>query len=95
MGRALRPEDSEVTARLLIREEIDVIVADALAQRDMLRVGHHARRLAATYPASGLSERQIANEIVLVAMDVGVGAFEIGATDDGERGEPQEEQPDR
>ena len=53
--------------RQLILDEIRTIVADAVAAGDILRVGPHARRLSATYPASGWSEGHIADELILAA----------------------------
>lgn len=75
-------EDSEAMASestpARIYDEIRQIVADAIASRETLQVGPHARRLAGTYPGSGLSEGRIADEIIMAASRAGVPAMEIG-----------------
>jgi hypothetical protein len=51
----------------LVREEIGNIVAGTVAAGGTLRIGAHARRLTESYGGSGLSQRQIADELIMAA----------------------------
>jgi hypothetical protein len=64
-GAALNSKD---VSSQLIHDEIHAIVADAVSSKQLLRVGPHVKRLRATYPGSKWSQRRIANELILVAV---------------------------
>ena len=51
----------------LVREEIGNIVAGSAVTGGTLRIGAHARRLTESYRGSGLSQRQIADELIMAA----------------------------
>ena len=51
----------------LVQDEIRAIVADAVSSKQLLRVGKHAKRLSATYPSSGFSQRRLIDEIIAAA----------------------------
>lgn len=77
MGQILRPTESHEIAVRLVQDEIDALVAEAVAVGGLLSIGAHAERLAETYPAAEMSPAQIANAIVLAAVNSGVGAMKI------------------
>jgi hypothetical protein len=61
----------------LVREEIGNIVAGSASAGGTLRIGAHARRLTESYRGSGLSQRQIADELIMAASKANL-AVEIG-----------------
>jgi hypothetical protein len=61
------PNAPSSTIAGLVREEIGNIVAGAAATGGTLRIGAHARRLTESYGGAGLSQRQIADELILAA----------------------------
>ena len=63
--------------RILLIEEVRRVVADAVEHRAILSVPEAAAQIELAYPNSGLTEREIAREIVAAATDAGV-AVESG-----------------
>ncbi len=63
-------------SNILVREEIERIVANAARRQGFLRAGEHAFRLSKQFPNSGVSGTQLVNEIVAEAARAGV-AVEI------------------
>ncbi len=53
--------------RALMRDEIQMIVAEAIAAGGTLSIGTHVDRLASIYPEAGRSRRSIADELILAA----------------------------
>ena len=53
--------------RALMRDEIQMIVAEAIADGGTLSIGTHVERLATIYPEAGRSRRSIADELILAA----------------------------
>jgi hypothetical protein len=60
--------------------EVDRIVAEAAAERSILRVGEHARRLSELEGAGGVSKKSIADALIRAASKAGV-AVEMDSTD--------------
>jgi hypothetical protein len=64
--------DAETLANKQVRErliddEIRLIVADAIASGETLRMGSHVKRLAETYANGTISRQQIGNDLILAA----------------------------
>jgi hypothetical protein len=64
----------------LVQEEVRRIVADAIQGREILSAYEHAKQVLRTYPNCGLTERYIADHIIMAAAKAGV-AVEIGHID--------------
>jgi hypothetical protein len=63
--------------RILLIEEIRRVVADAVEDRAVLSVPDAAAQIERAYPNSGLTDREIAGQIMAAATDAGV-AVESG-----------------
>jgi hypothetical protein len=61
----------------LVSKEIRRLVAEAIADGGMLSVANCVARITVVYPNCGISKRQIADEVVMVAAAAGI-AVEIG-----------------
>jgi len=64
--------------RILIDEDVRRVVAEALEDGGMLSAPAVAAAILRTYPHCGMTERLIADRIMLAAADAGV-AVELGA----------------
>jgi len=64
----------------LVQEEVRRIVADAIQGQEILDVYQHAQQVVRTYPNCGMTERVIADHIIMAAAKAGV-AVEIGHAD--------------
>jgi hypothetical protein len=62
--------------QILVREEIERLVADASQKQGFLRAGEHAYRLAKQFPNSGIPDSELVNSIIAEAAHAGV-AVEI------------------
>jgi len=62
---------------ILISEEMERIVADAARERTMVSPTAAAEQIMRAYPASGMSKREIADQVMRAAIKAGV-AVEIG-----------------
>jgi hypothetical protein len=60
--------------RSLLDDDVREIVAAAASDGGMVRARKEARRLAKTYPASGLSEDEINDAVIRAAVSAGVAA---------------------
>lgn len=69
--------DFNAKVRELVHEEIRRIVADAIADDEILHVGPAALRLSREYGACGLTPEDIADELALAAVSAGV-PMELG-----------------
>jgi hypothetical protein len=63
---------SRTSERQELLQEIQRIVASAMASGSTLRVGYHAGLLFAAYPVAGLSIRGIIDELTAAATKAGV-----------------------
>jgi len=63
--------------QILMLEEVRRVVADAVERRATISAPDAAARIGRTHPNSGLSEREIAGEIMIAAARAGV-SVEIG-----------------
>jgi hypothetical protein len=66
----------EQLVSIIVREEIERIVSEAVRTSSIVRAGEHAYRLARRFPSSGLNDAELVNEIVAAAATAGV-AVEI------------------
>jgi hypothetical protein len=64
----------------LVQEEVRRIVADAIQGKQILGASVHAQQVLRTYPNCGMTERDIADHIIIAAAKAGV-AVEIGHVD--------------
>ena len=77
----------------LVHEEVRRIVADAIQGKEILSAYEHAKGVLRTYPNCGMSERDVADHIIMAAAKAGV-AMEIGHVD-GRRSLPAAQASER
>src|SRR3954466_3972291 len=58
--------------QMLVAEEIERVVTDAVRDRQLLRSGQLAHRLRNTYPNSGMSGEELVNQVIAAAAKEGV-----------------------
>ena len=56
---------------ILLREEIQRVVADAMQRRGVLDIGEHANRIATRFPTSGISAADLFDDIISEASNAG------------------------
>ena len=66
----------------LVEEEIRRLVAEAIAKHGMVSTAECAERIRHVYPTCGLSDRNLANRVMMAAAAAGV-AVEIGKSNSG------------
>jgi hypothetical protein len=75
-----------------VSKEIRRLIADAIATRSMIQVLDCVAKVRAVYPNSGLSKRQITDEIMTAASAAGVAvAFRPTRSQEHQEGRPQPE----
>ena len=63
---------SDLMERLLLHEQLRSIVKEAAAAGGTLQIGPHAKRLSETQDGIGLTQRNIADELIMIAAQAGV-----------------------
>jgi hypothetical protein len=61
-----------VEVDLPLLEQVRSIVSEAAAIGGTLRIGPHAKRLSESYGSSGISQKNISDELLMVAAQAGV-----------------------
>jgi hypothetical protein len=77
---------------LLLLDQIDSIVQRAAAVGGTLQIAPHAKRLSASFGSAGLSQKSIADELMMIAAQAGV-PVEIDHSDRAVKGNTRSRTP--